>query len=64
MVKRLLCCVLVVGFLMVVAGTSEAAIIDFEADPTGPYPNGFSAVGHPSVTFTDTIGSDLQVLTG
>ena len=39
-----------------------AATIDFEADSVGPKPNGFSPVGHPGVTFTDTLGAGLQIL--
>jgi hypothetical protein len=42
-------------------GGARAAVIDFEADAIGYYPNGFSAVGHPTVKFTDTSGADLNI---
>jgi hypothetical protein len=40
---------------------TRAAIIDFEADTPGYYPNGFSAVGHPTVKFTDTVRAGLNI---
>lgn len=40
---------------------TRAAIIDFEADTPGFKPNGFSAVGHPTVQFSDTAGADLNI---
>ena len=45
-------------------GTAYAApiTIDFEADTIGSKPNGFSAMGFPGVTFTDTLGANLNVL--
>lgn len=39
----------------------NAAVIDFEADTAGGKANGFSAAGHPGVTFTDTMGADLAI---
>lgn len=42
-------------------GAAHATTIDFEAGPFGAQPNGFSATGFPGVTFTDTIGADLEV---
>ncbi len=39
----------------------RSAIIDFEADTIGFKPNGYSAVGHPTVTFTDTVGTGLEI---
>jgi len=49
-----------------VAGSSYATpvVIDFEADTIGAKPNGFSATGFPGVTFSDTLGADLQVYSG
>lgn len=46
---------------LALGGISEAAIIDFEADAPGYYPNGFSPVGHPLVKFTDTSGAQLVI---
>lgn len=40
---------------------ANAAIINFETDTTGGKANGFSPVGHPLVTFTDTVGTGLDV---
>ncbi|MGA4645220.1 hypothetical protein [Limisphaera sp. 4302-co] len=40
---------------------SMAALIDFEADPLGSKPNGWSPLGHPNVTFSDTSGAGLDV---
>lgn len=40
---------------------ANAAIIDFSADAAGSKANGYSPVGHPLVTFTDTLGADLTV---
>lgn len=42
-------------------GTAQAVVIDFEADAAGGKANGFSAVGFPGVTFTDTSGANLNV---
>jgi len=42
------------------AVVANAAVIDFEADG-GAQPNGFSASGHPGVTFSDTVGASLVV---
>ena len=53
--------VLTVATALALGGVARAAIIDFEADAPGYYPNGFSAVGHPTVKFTDTSGADLQI---
>jgi len=49
-----------------VFGLAQAATvtIDFQADPTGAKPNGYSPIGHPGVTLTDTIGADLSVFNG
>lgn len=44
-----------------VAMVANAAVIDFEADIEDYKLNGFSAVGHPLVTFSDTSGEDLYV---
>ncbi len=46
---------------LALGGLARAAIIDFEADLAGSYPNGFSPVGHPTVQFTDTAGADLNI---
>lgn len=46
---------------LVAGGMVRAAIIDFEADPSGPVPNGYSPVGHPTVQFTDTVGAQLDI---
>lgn len=40
--------------------SANAAVIDFEAD-SGSQLNGFSAAGHPLVTFSDTVGAELSV---
>lgn len=40
---------------------TRAAIIDFEADTYGPKANGFSALGHPTVKFSDTVGAELDI---
>lgn len=42
----------------------NAAVIDFEADAGGGKANGFSPVGHPLVTFTDTVGTGLSMYSG
>jgi hypothetical protein len=46
---------------LALGGLARAAIIDFEADAPGYYLNGFSAVGHPTVKFSDTTGADLNI---
>lgn len=46
---------------MLTLGTVQAAVIDFEADAAGGKPNGYSPVGHPGVTLTDTNGADLTI---
>jgi hypothetical protein len=53
--------VLTVATALALGGVARAAVIDFEADALGPYPNGFSPVGHPTVKFTDTSGADLYI---
>ncbi len=53
--------ILTVLSVMALGGVSQAAIIDFEADAFGSYPNGFSPVGHPLVKFTDTSGAQLKI---
>jgi hypothetical protein len=53
--------VLTVATALALGGVARAAIIDFEADAPGFYPNGFSPVGHPTVKFTDTSGADLNI---
>lgn len=53
--------ILAVASALALGGLARAAIIDFEADLAGFYPNGFSAVGHPTVKFTDTSGSGLEI---
>ena len=53
--------VLTVATALALGGVARAAIIDFEADAPGYYPNGFSPVGHPTVKFTDTSGAGLQI---
>ena len=47
-----------------VFGLAQAATvtIDFQADPTGAKPNGYSPIGHPGVTLTDTMGAGLSVV--
>ncbi len=53
--------ILTAAAALVAGGLSRAALIDFEADGIGSYPNGFSAVGHPTVKFTDTSGAGLNI---
>jgi hypothetical protein len=53
--------ILTVASALALGGLARAAIIDFEADAPGFYPNGFSPVGHPTVKFTDTSGADLNI---
>jgi hypothetical protein len=43
------------------AVAANAAVIDFTADSGGSKANGFSASGHPGVTFSDTVGANLNV---
>lgn len=52
---------LILPVALALGGLARAAIIDFEADAPGSYPNGFSAVGHPTVKFSDTSGTDLDI---
>jgi len=47
--------------VMLTFGAAQAALIDFEADVAGSKLNGYSPVGHPGVTLTDTSGADLQI---
>jgi hypothetical protein len=53
----LICASLLGGFTLAV----NAAVIDFETDPVGAKGNGFSPAGHPLVSFTDTVGTGLDV---
>lgn len=54
-----------IGALMFAAPAIAAPIvIDFEADSIGGRNNGFSAVGFPGVTFSDTMGADLSIYSG
>ncbi|MEJ5237127.1 MAG: hypothetical protein WHT82_02080 [Limisphaera sp.] len=53
---------LMLGAVVAAASLSgSAAVIDFEADTLGLKPNGWSPVGHPTVQFSDTAGTDLLV---
>jgi hypothetical protein len=36
-------------------------MINFNLDTPGSVPNGYSPVGHPAVTLTDTLGADLTI---
>ncbi|MGD9723443.1 MAG: PEP-CTERM sorting domain-containing protein [Pirellulales bacterium] len=45
------------GFLQ----SAQAVSIDFEADAAGAVANGFQSVDSAQVTFTDTVGTDLQI---
>lgn len=49
--------------ILALAGSAAAVpiVIDFEADPLGPKPNGFQSVGAPGVHFVDTSGADLGI---
>jgi hypothetical protein len=52
-------CVLISITLM---GFAQATTtINFESDPTGPKPNGWSSVDSPLLSFTDSIGANLDV---
>lgn len=53
--------VAVLAAWMAMSGQVQAAIIDFESGPFGAQANGFAAIGHPEVTFTDTVGANLRV---
>ena len=59
--KQFLCGMLLAG-VMAFAGVASADFIDFESDTAGLKPNGFSSVDSGAVTFTDSNGADLQVL--
>lgn len=50
--------VLALGTLLTDAG---AQFIDFEADTTGSKPNGFTSTGFPGVSFSDSLGADLEI---
>ena len=41
--------------------SANAVTIDFESDSSGSRANGFSSSGYPGVTFSDTVGSGLEV---
>jgi hypothetical protein len=41
--------------------TAEIITIQFEADPSGPAPNGFMSADSPLVSFHDSFGADLQI---
>ncbi len=46
------------------AGTgamAQTVLLNFESEPSGVKPNGYSPVGHPDVKFYDTVGADLTV---
>lgn len=45
-------------------GVSQAAMIDFEGETDGVKANGYVVAGHPTLSFSDSIGSDLQVFSG
>ena len=47
--------------LFAVSSYAAPITIDFEAGPFGSQPNGFSATGFPGVTFSDTLGANLEV---
>jgi len=46
-----------------ITGFAHAGLmtIDFEAEPSGSKPNGYSPAGHPDVSFTDTLGAGLAL---
>jgi hypothetical protein len=47
--------------IMLVGLAQATTTINFESDPVGPKPNGWSSVDSPLVTFSDSIGSGLNV---
>lgn len=40
---------------------AQTAVINFEAEISGVKPNGYTAIGHPDVIFTDTVGAGLTI---
>lgn len=58
---KLKCIALLATSLFTASSYAAPIVIDFEAGPFGTQPNGFSATGFPGVTFSDTLGADLQV---
>lgn len=42
-------------------GLAQTAIINFESEAAGVKANGYSAIGHPDVQFTDTSGAGLTI---
>jgi hypothetical protein len=56
---------IICAMIIVCAGFSGAAqavtTIDFESDPIGAKPNGWSSADSPLVSFTDSIGANLDV---
>jgi hypothetical protein len=44
-----------------IAQPGHAAVVNFENDPAGSKANGFVSVDSPLVSFTDSIGSDLNI---
>ncbi|MHC4536563.1 MAG: hypothetical protein ACYS6K_21645 [Planctomycetota bacterium] len=60
MKKLIIICVLFICFGL--AGSAQAIItIDFENDPTGSKPNGWISADSPLVSFTDSLGADLEI---
>ncbi len=50
--------------IMGLPAQADIISIDFESDTLGLKANDFSSVDAPGVTFTDTIGAELTILTG
>ena len=56
---------MIAAFLVVLAAPTivqaQTFTIDFESDAPGAVPNGFISVDSPLVSFTDSMGADLQI---
>jgi hypothetical protein len=59
--KKLTHIIASLGVAASLSGAAQAAVIDFEADTTGGKANGFTAVGHAGVHFSDTVGANLDI---
>ncbi len=49
------------AMVLVMGAVSFGELIDFESDSLGDKPNGFISVDSPLVSFTDSMGGDLDV---
>ncbi len=44
-----------------VGALAQTAVINFEGETAGVKANGYTAIGHPDVRFTDTVGAGLTI---